>query len=320
MLSRKNSLIFFFLLMKGIFLFADEESILDYSIITFFGIKNGSVNELVYENENQISKLVWDQSMSPQFGIDINFKIWRFFIKTQQINSIPIKSGYLEDFDYLTSNANEISHYSKHDSYLDKDFSANAQISFKIKVNKKYYDIYPLIGVTYQNRKWSAQDGFLQYPLIEGNPWTGNEPKQSLTGTVISYEQSLWYPYFGLENIVHINSSLFLGILAFYYPYVSIDSLDSHFLRSKQFYDIMRDGSGVKIEGWLVIMPFKTQKSVGIKIAANYENFSSYGNSSTNNIGINNNKFIQSDIVSSGTKSTLFSYSLGFIFNPTIWD
>ena len=297
MLSRKNSLIFFFLLMKGIFLFADEESILDYSIITFFGIKNGSVNELVYENENQISKLVWDQSMSPQFGIDINFKIWRFFIKTQQINSIPIKSGYLEDFDYLTSNANEISHYSKHDSYLDKDFSAN-----------------------YQNRKWSAQDGFLQYPLIEGNPWTGNEPKQSLTGTVISYEQSLWYPYFGLENIVHINSSLFLGILAFYYPYVSIDSLDSHFLRSKQFYDIMRDGSGVKIEGWLVIMPFKTQKSVGIKIAANYENFSSYGNSSTNNIGINNNKFIQSDIVSSGTKSTLFSYSLGFIFNPTIWD
>ena len=77
MLSRKSSLIFLFLLMKGIFLFADEESIYDYSIITFFGIKNGSVNELVYENENQISKLVWDQSMSPQFGIDINFKIWR---------------------------------------------------------------------------------------------------------------------------------------------------------------------------------------------------------------------------------------------------
>ena len=77
--------------MKGIFLFADEESICDYSIITFFGIKNGSVNELVYENENQISKLVWDQSMSPQFGIDINFKIWRYFIKTQYSNSIPNK-------------------------------------------------------------------------------------------------------------------------------------------------------------------------------------------------------------------------------------
>ncbi|WP_041396144.1 hypothetical protein [Gracilinema caldarium] len=82
MLSRKSSLTFFFLLMKRIFLFADEESIFDFSIITFFGIKNGSVNELVYENENKISKLVWDQSMSLQFGIDINIRIWRFFIKT----------------------------------------------------------------------------------------------------------------------------------------------------------------------------------------------------------------------------------------------
>ncbi|MDR0706348.1 MAG: hypothetical protein LBF60_00535 [Treponema sp.] len=40
--------------------------------------------------------------------------------------------------------------------------------------------IAPSAGFACRNRKWTAQDGFLQYPA--SGLWTGEDPKQELYG------------------------------------------------------------------------------------------------------------------------------------------
>lgn len=297
------------------FLGAEQQSIFGFGLNTYLGIKNGNVQELVFEDKTQISKLIWNQSISFQVGTDIDLRIWRFFLKMNLNTSIPIKCGDMEDFDYLTPNTNKISHYSKHDAYLDKDFYITTYLSFRIHINKKHYSLFPLAGFTYQNRKWSAQNGYLQYPILSGQPWKGNEPKENLTGTIMSYEQAVWYPFVGIESKILINNKWSFGLIGFYYKYICIDSIDNHFLRLKQFYDIMRDGNGGKIEGWVIFKPIKYNGNFGFKISFNYEYFKAYGNTSYNNIGINKHPFIQSNNFGSGTKSSLFSLTFGVIIS-----
>jgi hypothetical protein len=39
--------------------------------------------------------------------------------------------------------------------------------------------------------------GYRQYPVY--GPWTGTEPKQTVAGTVITYEQALWFLFIPIE-------------------------------------------------------------------------------------------------------------------------
>lgn len=247
MIIKKIILSVFLLVVLNCFLFSENSSIFGFSYETGVGLKTGSVEELVFEDEIQISKLLWKQQCVPQFNIECNIKFYSIFIRAKYSTVIPIKSGFLEDFDYLTQTENVISHYSMHDLYTDKDYSFSGQIGYNINIVRKKYQLLPFIGITYQNRKFTAQDGYLQYPVISGSNWTGDEVKTFLTGTVITYEQSIWYPYFGIENKISFGNCS-VGLSISYYPYISVDSLDSHILRLAQFYDSMKGSWGGKVD------------------------------------------------------------------------
>ena len=60
------------------FLEAEQQPIFGFGLNTYLGIKNGNVQELVFEDKAQISKLIWNQSISSQVGTDIDLRICSF--------------------------------------------------------------------------------------------------------------------------------------------------------------------------------------------------------------------------------------------------
>ena len=217
----------------------------------------------------------------------------------------------MKDFDYLTDISDVVSHFSEHDIYVDKDFSLNTIIGYKIQ---KRFQIIPFIGYSYQNKKFTAQNGYLQYPLISGEPWTGDEKKTLLSGIVITYEQAIWFPFAGIELLIPINEMIKTGIKGVYYPYINISTIDSHFLRMTQFYDKMNSSSGGKLEIESIIYPFKKHKNIRIVNLITYECFTCYGKTSSSKIGLDPVGFVDSDNSSAKIESRNLLISIGVSF------
>lgn len=283
------------------------------------GAGYGSTHELVLQDQRTVSDLAWDQHWSPKIGLDMDMRIWNFFLEGRYTGAVPTRCGYLQDYDYLLPDSDAISLYSKHDAYLDKDMSASARLGYMVRLQHNY-QLVPFIGYTYRNRKWTAQDGYLQYPTDPSTPWTGDEPKRNVKGTGISYEQSIHILSIGMENIILWDSRFIFGAVLEFYPIVCVDSLDSHFLRSKQFYDEMRTGFGGKASGWMILTPFSDDKDIGFKFTVAYEAFMSRGTTSSNSIGVTDSPFIKTPSATSKTTSSNLSFTIGVTINPGLWD
>jgi outer membrane protease len=195
------------------------------------------------ENSEGISRLAWKDSFVPVVSMAGNGEYRNFFIRASLRSAMPVQSGAMEDYDYLipTSDAPP-SHYSRHQAYLDKHFDISTEFGYTFKT-PYHWDLSLFGGFLYRNRKWSAADGYLQYPL-DGGAWTGNEPHQDVTGTVISYEQAIWFPTIGFIIQGHLVGPLDISLKTYYYPYLWAETVDTHFLRSLRFYDALQGGIG----------------------------------------------------------------------------
>ncbi len=227
-------------------------------------LKSGSIMELVYDNNHKISQLEWRQQLVPHICLALPLRIWNFVINSQLSTAIPMQSGKMEDYDFLASGG-AVSHYSRHSLYVDKDLSVCTTLGYRIPLGRSCVLI-PMAGIAWYNRKFTAQDGFLQYPAMTGDTWRGDEPRQPLSGSVISYEQSIWHPLISMTFMARANRGRF-GLTLDFSPYIAADTLDSHILRLQQFYDTMRGGIGWGMECWIEVMPFKRRPNLAIKFA-----------------------------------------------------
>lgn len=283
-----------------------------WNISVGLGIKSGESDELVFENGKKISLLKWENPYLPQINIKNQMELNNLVFNMEYATGVPLKTGKLKDYDYLTGNIGSISHFSEHNLYVDKNYSINTDLGFKIEC-KEIINIVPFIGVSYLNCKFSAQDGYLQYPLVSGSSWTGEEEKEKLTGTVISYEQSIFLPLFGVKFCLKPNKKIQIGIEGSYYPFIRANTLDSHFLRQVQFYDIMKDGKGGKIELWFITYPFKMNSDIKINVSFLYEKIVCKGQTSSAKIGTDSTGFVITENTSSGLDSSNFCISVGMI-------
>jgi outer membrane protease len=211
------------------------------------GFLFGKVHEYVTDKSgNIISRLDWQEDWIPYIIVMPKFAYLRFFIAADFLCTIPLGSNgnIVEDYDYLIENTNVPSLYSRHDSYLDKHYEISGRFGYEFEVQQ--WDIALAAGFQYRAKKWSAVDGYLQYPE-NGEPWSGYEPKKTVTGTSISYEQAIWITLLSLEFKYNLKNWTF-GASGKFFPYVWADSLDTHFIRQIQFYDEMSGGIGGNCE------------------------------------------------------------------------
>lgn len=264
--------------------------------------KTGTTKELVYENETLISQLNWIDHVVPTVGFTGQFGIHNFLLRLGMVFAVPVISGEMENFDYLIAGSTDPSHYSWHDSYLDKDFSLNLEAGYEIKLGR--WHITPSVGFQYHNRKWTGSDGYLQYPDI--GHWTGNEPKVNLNGPVISYEQAVWFPYFGLEagfSYFFPHEGKFrLAVHGGIYPYIWAEANDIHYLRNKQFYDSMRGGLGGYFGISVGFFPARANGLGFIFYSGNEVIRNVRGTTSFNNTGISDGPLIITEGHSAGTE------------------
>jgi len=309
-MGRKS--IFIFIFFFPLLSFATERRVIKLDFESSIGCKSCKVNEIVYEENQIVSDLVWQQIFTPYVSMNVFCSAYKFHFDTLFETSVPVQTGFLEDYDYLNS-ANIVSNYSRHDLYVDKDFSIQFQLSYDLIDIKNKYIFSPQTGVVYQNRKFCAQNGFLQYPEDSSKNWTGNEEKTELSGIVISYEQSFWHLYLGFENTFIFKNTI-LKVSGSYYPYISVDSIDSHYLRSVQFFDSMQSMQGfdAKVSFSKLV---NDDKKIWLTIRSEYDYFFCEGDSYSNVIGATTKDFALLANAGSATRNSALFFSIGLFIN-----
>lgn len=293
-------------------LFAKEKSPVSFNFENGLGMSHSFVNESVLQNDVTISDLDWKTILLPNVNMGFQFS-YRWFSFGANFNSaIPVKTGSIEDFDCLATNSNDITNFSKHDLYVDKDYKVEAYLQFSFLWGNRFSKISSFVGCGFKNKKYSARDGFLQYPEVSGNLWTGNEPKVDVTGNVISYEQSYFYPFFGVVYSQDFDI-LYWSFSFAYYPYISAKALDSHYLRLTQFYDSMNNGSGSLSLLSVGYFPESWNYLHGFMLTFSFQNVFSQGKSSSNNIGIKKSEFTTSPNVTASVLDSQIYLSLSYV-------
>jgi len=305
------SILFLFLVFFGI----SPSYGVEITFILETGFRNGSTKEFVFEGDKCISLLEWNDRVVPTVGFTGQIGVRNFTFRLNLDFAVPVISGEMENYDYLIADSFSPSHYSWHDVYLDKDFKFSIEGGYEIQLKNWY--ITPSIGMQYLNRKWTATDGYLQYPDM--GHWTGNEQKVNLNGPVIGYEQAVWYPFAALEtgftHIFPFECKIRVSIKCGIYPYIWAETNDNHFLRNTQFYDSLRGGIGGFIGIFSSFFPVRTN-GIGFIFYSGSEIIKNVkGSTSSKNTGIANGPLIITEGYSGKTEIMQWYTSLS-IFIP----
>jgi outer membrane protease len=282
---------------------------LDVSFTFDAGLLTGTTREYVYEGDKCISRLDWQDNAVPVVSFSGEAALGGVFLRLEMTTTIPVRCGIMEDYDFLVAGSDEPSLYSKHDAYLDKYFAGAVTLGYDFRISD--WRITPSAAFAYRNRKWTAQDGFLQYPV--SGLWTGEEPKQHVYGPLISYEQAVWFPAVGLEAGYLLKRRFLFSVSGNLYPVLGADTVDNHLLRSVQFYDTMREGFGGNINITFQYL-FGGTERIALKVRAGYETIDLKGNTAMRETGVSDGILLVTEGYGSRMKSGQWTVTLGFVY------
>jgi hypothetical protein len=101
----------------------------DFDIGVSFGIKSGTINELLMETDGTlVSKLTWNQQFSPTIGAHASVSLHHFSLTGSVLMAVPTQTGTMQDYDYQ-SDGTTIAYFSSHENHLLKDFTATLKAS-----------------------------------------------------------------------------------------------------------------------------------------------------------------------------------------------
>jgi outer membrane protease len=173
-----------------------------FSFSPLFGIKYGNAKEIVYRNsksDDYLSMLVWEMKHIFYLGGAFDFQPREpidqkgYFVNASVQAAFPAKTGYMSDWDWAAPN-NAFSNFSEHDNFTQEAWFINIAAGISLPVWDKIWLRF-FATLNYMKLKWDAQDGYLwygSYSYGSYEPWSPSSEKQSISGTVISYEQN-WF-------------------------------------------------------------------------------------------------------------------------------
>ncbi len=167
---------------------------------------------------------------------------------------IPGNAGTMTDSDFLNGNGVR-THYSQSESYAERALLVDVTLGYDLKIGESL-TLAPYLAFSYMDFKWSARDGYYQYPtsgyeyyftssgtLVYGTltPYDASETKTPLYGTGILYEQAYLVGSAGLRASYRFNK-LTLGASFAYSPLAYCFSADDHLLRQITFTSTLTGG------------------------------------------------------------------------------
>jgi|GEM_PF-1008319 len=218
-----------------------------------FGAFYGMANEFVYNQafsaDYKDSELDWplEPMIFTGAALSLDSRVG-FFVTLDVRQGFAGTAGEMTDSDYLNGDGQR-THFSQSDSYAER---ANL---LDLKVGWDFYRQGALrIGAfgafSYMDFKWSARDGYLQYPTTgqpfdPANPyplWSPNETKTPIYGTGIIYETAYVGGAFGLRARYAFQGGFSVDASFAFTPIQRCYTEDNHVLRQIDFYSTLSGG------------------------------------------------------------------------------
>lgn len=274
------------------------------------GMRHQSLAESVFYASAKISEIRWQPDIVPSVTDELVFGVSCVRFSFGFSTAIPLKTGIVEDRDWLSSDSSVLSNYSRHENCVDKDYMLYGTAAYAAPALFGRLFIRAGLGVRYDNEKYAAKDGYYQYSLIENKPVDSNTKKTGLCGTGMTYEISAFIPFCFVDARVRIDErhSCFLSFDCF--PYMVIDATDTHIMRLTEFYDSMRGGFGFKVATGYA---FSLTKQIAFELSLSYSLLEIFGTSSSRTIG-KYAAFERESGVRGGLKKSCGELQLGFSY------
>lgn len=257
-----------------------------FSVKALTGFMFGQAQEIVYQgnppnNSNPYtSLLLWDFKPLIYFGLEAGFNNQSPWLNKGLYSSLalkaglPLKTGIIEDFDWLSTTNSFITHYSRHDAYsrnafeelfagfgtFTADLSAGYSWAFLDKVWLRPYGT-----LSYFRFSWKSFDGYAQYSgnsdaASPGNiAWDPNSLKDPRSGPAINYTQN-WLIFSpgvaaGIYFSEFLNMTFSMSITPLIYGFNRDDHLSS--TKSYLYLDYVEFGIYMRHELSFEFLPYR---------------------------------------------------------------
>lgn len=107
-----------------------------FTLTTAAGINTFTQKEYVFQNDSKISELTWDCPIIPYIELGVSSRLHNFEFNLSYATVIPIKSGTLKDLDF---NSTDISQYSSHNLYVDKNYAFTFQAGYNFSSKNLFF-------------------------------------------------------------------------------------------------------------------------------------------------------------------------------------
>lgn len=235
------------------------------SVSSTAGAVYGSALEIVFFNGVMLSELVWP--LQPAFSVGTHASVeWPTGLALTANASFGLSGnvGTMTDSDWLNIAIQDSSgnvtmtgntaktNYSQSSTTLEGSTIVDAHIGWNIQPASGL-TLQPYAGYKLIDYKWSAQDGYYQYPpeYLNGTysfpattsstqpftPWSSSETKYPLYGAVGLYEQTYSIPLVGISTRYDLSKVFsFQGSVSFS-PVAWLNDTDHHLLTGMIYYD-----------------------------------------------------------------------------------
>jgi outer membrane protease len=206
--------------------------------------------ELVYYGQYTISELDWPFQPVLYAGTALAIQTRLGLSASLEVRSaFPWRSGFMQDSDFLNYDYGDLSrtHFSQHDCYTERAITLDARVGWVFHLGSAF-TLQPFAAFGLMQYKWTARDGYLQYPPEGAPPYTPWDPawtKVPVSGTGIIYEQTYLIPAAGLSAGTSFGERFDARLSLGFSPFVFCNDLDNHVQRTAgdtDYYDYLRRG------------------------------------------------------------------------------
>ena len=253
-----------------------------FSLSPLVGMLHGQAEEIVYRGPGSsrlYSELLWDLKplifvgLAADFGPDDPFRDSGFIAAASVRFGFPFRSGINENRDWLNPQENWLTHFSRHDVYIQNAILFDISVGYSWRLTDSLA-LRAHAEFSFMHFSWSGENGFIQYPpsrwpANDYPAWNNELPRRRLYGMVIRYSQN-WFIFApGFSLLWRINERFSLEGSFSYTPLIFCNARDDHLHHSRPitFWDYMSSGHYINGGGRLV---FSARDNLDIVFSLSY--------------------------------------------------
>ncbi len=228
---------------------------------TTVGVMYGMAKEFVFDGSFTLSELDWALQPVYYTGVSLECTAAIGLAASLAVRSgIFGQSGYITDSDWLNYPYNgdtRKTNFSQHNCFTERAFLLDARAGWGFRI-LEWLVLEPFGELSIMQFKWTARDGFLQYPTEltpPFTPWSQDTAKTPVSGTGLIYEQNYLIPALGLSARVRLSKQLDATASFTLSPFVSCNDLDNHEFTATDYTEKMNQGLLLEPEvsvGWQI--------------------------------------------------------------------